>query len=268
MRWQRAPSRTLDSCPGCHAINHKRAMLPSILLPIVFVTSTVLAAAERSEDRWNLGDMYPSVKAWQDDAAKLEAQLKSFAGCRGKLGESPQRLKSCLDAYADFTKRFARLETYSSQLLAEDTGSAESLELQDKARHLGAQREEASSCLKPEILRLGRAKVEALLKKDRSLAVYRHYLDDIVRMAAHTLDAKGEGIVANFELSEGAAGSTYQILSNAELPWPTVRLSDGKEVLLDQSAYTEYARPTTATTARRCSMPSGASGRSSSAPSA
>ncbi|HYR35148.1 MAG TPA: oligoendopeptidase F [Burkholderiales bacterium] len=215
-------------------------MLPSILLPIVFVTSTVLAAAERSEDRWNLGDMYPSVKAWQDDAAKLEAQLKSFAGCRGKLGESPQRLKSCLDAYADFTKRFARLETYSSQLLAEDTGSAESLELQDKARHLGAKREQAISFLKPEILRLGRAKVEALLKKDRSLAVYRHYVDDIVRMAAHTLDSKGEGIVANFELSEGAAGSTYQILSNAELPWPTVRLSDGKEVLLDQSAYTEY----------------------------
>jgi oligoendopeptidase F len=214
-------------------------MRPSILLLTLFAASTALAA-ERAEDRWNLADMYPSVKAWQDDAAKLQGQLKSFAACRGKLGESANRLKSCLDAYADFIKRFARLETYSSQLLAEDTGAAESLELQDKARHLGAQREEAIAFLKPEVLRLGRAKVDGLLKGDESLAVYRHYLDDIVRMAAHTLDAKGEGIVANFELSEGAADSTYQILSNAELPWPTVRLSGGKEVRLDQSAYTEH----------------------------
>ena len=214
-------------------------MRPSILLLALFAASTVLAAAERPEDRWNLADMYPSVKAWQQDAAKFESQLKSFAACRGKLGESPQRLKSCLDGFADFTQRYARLETYSSQLLAEDTGSPESLELQDRARHLGAQREQAISFLKPEILRLGRTKVEALLKEDKSLAVYRHYLDDIVRMAAHTLDSKGESIVANFELSEGAAGSTYQILSNAELPWPTVKLADGNEVKLDQSAYTE-----------------------------
>src|SRR5207302_4768326 len=114
------------------------------------------------------------------------------AGCRGKLGESARGLKSCLDAYADFTKRFARLETYASQLLAEDTGSPENLELADKARHLGARREEAISFLKPEILRLGRTRVEAVLKEDRSLAMYRHYVDDIVRRAAHTLDAKGE----------------------------------------------------------------------------
>src|SRR5882672_9102816 len=216
------------------------AMAKTILLLISLAAGTAFAATERPEDRWNLADMYPSVKAWQEDGTRLEAQLKAFAGCRGKLGESARRLKSCLDAYADFTKRYARLETYASQLHAEDTGSAENLELADKARQLGAQREEAISFLKPEILRLGRTRVEALLKEDKSLAMYRHYVDDIVRMAAHTLDTKGEGIVASFELSEGAAYSAYKILANAELPWPTVKLSDGQEVRLDQSAYTEH----------------------------
>jgi oligoendopeptidase F len=215
-------------------------MLKTILLLASLGAGTALAATEKPEDRWNLADMYPSVKAWQDDAARLESQLKAFAGCRGKLGESAKRLKSCLDAYADFTKRYAKLETYASELLSEDTGSPESLELAGKARQLGARREEAISFIKPEILRLGRARVDGLLKEDKSLTLYRHYVDDIVRRAAHTLDGKGEGIVATFELSEGAASSTYQILSNAELPWPTVELSDGKEVTLDQSAYTEH----------------------------
>src|SRR5438128_3359120 len=190
-------------------------MAKTLLLLISLAAGSAFAATERPEDRWNLADMYPSVKAWQEDGAKLESQLKAFAGCHGKLGESARRLKSCLDAFVDFTKRYALLETYASQLLAEDTGSHENLELADKARALGAQREEAISFLKPEVLRLGKAKVEGLLKEDQSLGVYRHYVDDIVRMKAHTLDTKGEGIGASFELSEAAAGSAYRRRSHA-----------------------------------------------------
>src|SRR5438067_10591681 len=169
-------------------------MAKTVLLLISLAAGSALAAAERPEDRWNLADMYPSVKAWQEDGAKLEVQLKAFAGCRGKLGESARRLKSCLDAYVDLTKRYARLETYASQLHAEDTGSHENLELADNARALGAQREEALSFLKPEMLRLGRARLDGLLKEDKSLGLDRHYVDDIVRMKAHTPEANGEGI--------------------------------------------------------------------------
>jgi len=202
--------------------------------------SAAPGAAERPEDRWNLADIYPSVKAWADDAARLEAQLKEFAACRGRLGESARRFKTCLDTQADFTKRHARLEVYASELLAEDTGSPENLELNEKARILGTKREEATSFMKPEILRLGKARLERFYAREKSLALYRHPLDRILREAAHTLDAEGESIVAAFALSEEAAGSTHQILTNADLPWPTVRLADGKEVKLNQSAYTEY----------------------------
>ena len=199
-----------------------------------------LVAAERPEDRWNLADLYPSVKAWNDDAARLEAQLKQFAACRGRLGESARRFKACLDAHADFTKRYARLEVYASELFAENTGAHESLELNEQARILGTKLEEATSFMNPEILWLGKDRLERFYTQEKSLAIYRQPLDRILRRAAHTLDTKGESIVATFGLSEDAAGSTYQILTNAELPWPTVRLSDGKQVKLDQSAYTEY----------------------------
>ena len=118
--------------------------------------SAAPGAAERPEDRWNLADLYPSVKAWAEDATRLEAQLKEFAACRGHLGESARRLKACLDAQADFAKRYARLEVYAQELLAEDTGVPESLELSEKGRILGTKLEEATSFMKPEILRLGR----------------------------------------------------------------------------------------------------------------
>src|SRR2546422_875495 len=180
--------------------------------------SAAPGAAERPEDRWNLADLYPSVNAWADDAARLEAQLKEFAACRGQLGESARRLKACLDARADFTKRYARLEVYASELFDEDTGLPESLELSEKTRILGTRLEEATSFLRPEILRLGKARLERFSTREKSLAIYRHPLDRILRAAAHTLDSSGESIVAAFALSKEAAGSTRQILANIYEP--------------------------------------------------
>ena len=102
------------------------------------------------------------------------------------------------------------METYASELLSEDTGKPDSLELQEKSHALGAELSEATAFLRPEVLKLGRAKVDELLKGDKSLAIYAHAMDDIVRMAPHTLDARGESIVATFELSSGAAGNTWR----------------------------------------------------------
>lgn len=118
------------------------------------LSTSAAIAAQRPEDRWNLADLYPSVQAWHDDAARLEAQLREFAACRGRLGESASRLRACLDAHADLSKRYARLDVYASELLAEDTGAPDSLELSEKARILATRREEAASFLKPEIQRL------------------------------------------------------------------------------------------------------------------
>src|SRR3989449_9897312 len=162
--------------------------------------SAAPGAAERPEDRWNLADLYPSVNAWADDAARLEAQLKESADCRGHLGESARRLKACLDAKADFTKRYARLEVYASELFDEDTGLPESLELSEKTRILGTKLEEATSFLRPEILRLGKARLQRFSKREKALSVFRHPFDRISPSAGHTLDTRGERILAAFAL--------------------------------------------------------------------
>ena len=220
----------------------KRAL---VLLVALFMnaiaTLPAAAAEERIEDRWNLADLYATVPAWNEDAARLEAQLKEFAAsCRGHLGDSPQRFKQCLDLQAEMNKRYARLAVYSGQLWAEDTGAPLGLELRQKTQVLGTQLSEATSFVNPEILNLGAQKVDGLLAQERSAAIYRHVIDRILRAAPHTLDEQGEQIVATFGLATGAASSTYGVLSNAELPWPTVKLSDGKEVRIDQSSYGTY----------------------------
>jgi oligoendopeptidase F len=195
---------------------------------------------EQPGDRWNLAELYPMLAAWNADAAKLESQIAEFAGCKGHLGDSAARFRKCLDLQADMGKRYARLVVYSAEQLSEDTGNAASLALSQKADVLGVKLSEATAFVSPEVLKLGRKRIEKMLAADRALAIYRHPLDDTLRMAKHTLDAEGEALVANFGLMTGAGGSAYSILTNADIPWPKVKLSTGEEVELDGTGYEKY----------------------------
>ena len=203
------------------------------------VTSTSLAA-DRPQDRWNLADLYPSVEAWNADAQKVEAGFADIAACKGHLGDSASRMRECLDLQSDTLKRYFRLAVYANELYAEDTGQSSSLSLRQKSQVLGSKLGEATSFVSPEVLAIGRDKTQAFLKEDAKLAVYRQSLDDILRMAPHTLDLAGEGLVASFQLAAGQSGSVYTSFANSDMPWPTVKLSDGTEVKLDQSAYGKH----------------------------
>jgi len=213
---------------------------PAALLAAIVLSLPVHAATERPQDRWNLADLYPDVAAWNADASKLAASLDEIAKCRGRLGESAQRFHACMDLQADAGKRLTRMAVYANETFAQDTGVPASLELRQRSQVLFSKFGEATSFVHPEILALGKAKVDAFFAADPGLAIYRHPVDDILRAAPHTRDAEGEAIIAAFDLSAGAAGDAYQTLANADMPWPTVTLSDGTRALLDQTGYGKY----------------------------
>lgn len=197
-------------------------------------------AAERETDRWNLNDLYASSQEWDKDAARLEAQFREIAACDGKLGKSVQSFKSCMDLNADILKRYARLASYASQFHDQDTGETAGLDLNQRSDILGSKLESATSFMRPEILKLGQKKVAAYLAQDKTLAMYHHPLEDILRSASHTLDKKGEELIATFGMATNTANAVYATLSNADMPWPKVKLSDGTEAVIDQAGYGKY----------------------------
>src|SRR5450755_319635 len=144
-----------------------------------------LALADSLDDHWNLSEIYPSVDAWNADASKLESQLKDLVACKGHLGDSVARFKKCLDLQADIGKRFTRMIAYSSEQLSGDTGVPANLELSQKADVLESKLGEARSFMNPEILRLGKQKIAGFLSLDASLKIYRHPLDEVLRLAPH-----------------------------------------------------------------------------------
>jgi oligoendopeptidase F len=250
--WLRGFNRRCNRLPACGIVGGygvKRADIIRSPFWGDFMRITIFAAllaagnavaAETDANRWNLADLYPGTPEWSADAAKFEAQIKQIAACKGHLGESVARFKACEDLYWDMGRRLSRLQTYSGELLNEDTSKSSSLELNQKAQVLASSAAEAASFLEPEILKLGKKKIDADLAADKSLAMLKHPLADVLRRAPHTLDAKGEQIVATFGMTADIPQSTYTILATADLPWPTVKLFDGSDAHLDSAGYTKY----------------------------
>lgn len=215
-----------------------------ISVTALFLSQTGLALAQHPGDtdamRWKLSDLYANLDNWEQDAKKLATQLDKFQACQQQLSRSAKELQTCLDLNAEMLKRYARLASYASQFRDEDTGNNQGMDLAQKSDMLGAQFEEKTAFLRPAILALGEKKIALWSKQQTGLQVYDHYLQDILRAASHTHNAKTEAIIANFGLATGAAQATYSTLSNADMPWPKIKLSDGKEVTIDQAAYTKY----------------------------
>jgi len=73
----------------------------------------------------------------------------------------------------------------------------------------------------------------------RGLAKFSHGLRDTLRQAPHTLSAEGEAILATVDtpLQRFFSDVRRPDRQFRTFPWPTVKLSTGKDVRLDDQAY-------------------------------
>jgi oligoendopeptidase F len=213
-------------------------------LAIAAVASTAMAQErERAQIpekfTWDLSKIYASDEAWRAAKEAFAAKLPSIAQYKGTLGKSPQQLRTALDALFDMNKELSRLYVYAAMKSDQDTRVAQYQAMQQEMSQLATNFSAAVSYFEPEILRLDRATIDAYVKSEPKLAVYAHYLDDILRRQPHTLSEAEEKLIADAGLMD-SAGDIFGIFSDADFPYPSVTLSDGKTVRLDKAAFNRY----------------------------
>ena len=193
----------------------------------------------QEEYTWNLTDVYPDVAAWRADKARLTAEVPQVGAFAGRLGSSPQTLADALEVMTRLDRELMRLYVYASMLSDEDTRRSEPQGMQQEMQQLHAEFSAQASYIQPEILRVGGATIEAFIDVEPRLAHYAVMLRDVARRAAHTLSDAEEKILADAQPLAGSASTIYGILADADFPYPTITLSDGRSVKVDQAGYAE-----------------------------
>jgi oligoendopeptidase F len=212
----------------------------SLLLAFSNLAIAEPTAAEPVRYYWDLSDLYPTEQAWEAARATLDVRVKALETLKGTLGDSPAAMLRGLTEVSDTYKEAARLYVYAGLKRDEDQRDAAAQERFGQARALYANAEQATSWSAPEILALGADKAERFLREEPGLSRFEFQIRDTLRQAPHTLSTEGEDILAKASLVAGSPGEIYQMYANASIPWPTVTLSDGSEVKLNQAAYSRY----------------------------
>jgi len=220
----------------------------TIVLTAAAIAATVVAGAAQQKERsavpdkykWDLTQIYPTDQAWRTAKDKLVSELPAIRAFRGTLGSSASKLADALELSSRLSKEFSRLYVYASMMSDQDTRVSSYQGMQQEMAQVGATFGAETSYMEPEILKLEASKVESFIAGEPRLKVYSFYLHDILRRRAHTLTDNEEKILASSSIVAAAASDTYGILSDADFPYPTVTLSDGKSVKLDSAAFNLY----------------------------
>jgi oligoendopeptidase F len=218
-----------------------------LFLVAAAVAAFTLAPLAQERDRtkiadqykWNLSDLYPSDAAWRTQKEKIAAELPKLGTFKGRLASSAPTLADALETMSSLDKELSRLYSYAMLLADQDTRDSGHEGMKQEMVQLYARFGGEASYIEPEILRFPSGTAATFLAAEPRLKVYEFYLKDIERRAAHTLSEPEEKLLAEVAPLAGSPSNAYGIIANADLPYPTVTLSDGKAVKLDQAAYND-----------------------------
>jgi oligoendopeptidase F len=196
-------------------------------------------AAIGNNYKWNLADVYPDLAAWRAAKEAVARELPGLRRYQGKLGSSAQALADVLKDASRLDKEIARLSVYAGMLADQDTREPGPQGMQQEMQQLTADFKAKVSYIEPELLHTGLETLEQFIAVEPRLQTYSFYLHDIARRAAHTLSDSEEKILADAMPLAASGHNIYNILANADFPYPTITLSDGRTARVDSSGYAE-----------------------------
>jgi oligoendopeptidase F len=203
-------------------------------------TASVPSRADISPaHRWQLEHVYENTDLWEADFDLVERLIGGISSSQGSLGESPQALAEALARNAELGEKLDRVFVYASLLRDQDTRDAPAQAMAERASRLGTRAAEATSFIEPEILAIPDETLRSFLESEE-LALWRHWLENLVRRKEHTLSPREERLLAMAGDVTRTPRAAFGMLNDADLVFRPVHDEEGNEVELTKGRYSSF----------------------------
>mgnify|MGYP000610324348 CR=1 FL=1 len=186
---------------------------------------------------WDLGNLFESSEHWNRAYDAVMLDIQQLPDYRGTLGDSVDELGAALDHMSATYREVLRVYTYAMLRYDENQQVSENQERFSQAQGMFVAYGESISWVAPEIISLGEETVARFLETSNESEPFDFFLENLLREADHTLSDDAEAVLAALSRVTGSPSDIYELLVNADIPWPTLTLSDGEEVFLNQAGY-------------------------------
>jgi oligoendopeptidase F len=197
---------------------------------------TLLSRSEvPAEYTWNAPSVFPSVEAWEAEFKSLAESLPDAARFQGHLADGPASLAEAREAAENLLRRVGRVYVYASMSHNVDTTDQAATRMLGRAQGLFGQVAAALAYFDPELLAIGREKLEQWLKAEPRLADFAHYVDDLFRRQAHVRSAEVEELLGLAADPFSGPRNLANLLTSSDFKFPPAKTSDGKELPVSES---------------------------------
>ena len=190
-------------------------------------------------DTWDLAALYPAPEGWTEDFARLQKEYPAITEFRGKLAESPAKLRDGLEADKRVSQLVEKLYHYASLRAAEDSSDSGNLAREAQLQNLLTKIGEAYAFMAPEIQAIDDA-LFAKFIEDPALAEWKVKLVKMRRLKPHTLSEPEERLLALGHSAITGHDETFSQLTNVDMKFGKLTDDKGVERELTQSSYSSF----------------------------
>ena len=159
----------------------------------------------RANRTWDVQSVFPDDGTWEAAIADVERQIPIVSSFRGRLAEGASVLLEYLDATDEFFRAVGKIYVYAAGVHSVDTTNQGGVAKFGRARGLFGQAVASTAFAEPEVLAIGRERIEGLMEEEPRLRVYGHYIENLFREAVHVRSAEVEEVLGLAQDSFGTA---------------------------------------------------------------
>ena len=190
----------------------------------------------QKKQTWNAESVFKNERTWQDELNKVLADLNSVKQFQGRLGEGPDTLLKALAAYEQLILRAERVFMYANFAYAVNTADQQASGLVSKAGSMFSQVAATVAFMSPELIAIGKDKLDEWTRQEPKLAVYAHSFDDLFRKQAHIRSGEVEELLGMLADPFGGPSNTASMITNADLKFAPAVNSKGRKLEVTQSS--------------------------------
>jgi oligoendopeptidase F len=180
------------------------------------------------EHTWNTDSIFPTPDAWEAAFKQVESSLPSLEAFKGRLASDAKTLADWLETSEKVQITLNQVSVYARLNYTVDTTNQASVARQDRSRGLASRHGAATAFARPEMLAIGKERLDQWIKQEPRLARYGHFFDRMERRRPHVRSAEVEQLLSSASDAFTSGTSTHGILTDAELKVPPVRTPSGE----------------------------------------
>ncbi|EXJ22886.1 Oligoendopeptidase F [Alkalibacterium sp. AK22] len=197
-----------------------------------------------NELTWDLTTIYASDEKWEEDFERLKQDAADVTRFKGRLNEGARIFQEALEAVLGLSRKISSLYVYAHLKNDQDTGNSTYQAMNDKARYMIAQAQEATSWFEPEVIELSESVLKSYFNHNKELEIYRHYIEQMTANKEHVLSSEMEALLAGASEIFNSSTQTFSVLNNADLKFPEVKNDKGETVQLSHGMFGELMEST------------------------